>query len=188
MKRWTHVAAAVVALLLIQIAAELSMGRLPFGPDGHFGWWAGNIWSSAQSQRVADPYSFTHIVHGLLFYLVLWLAARRLSIKDRYLIAVVVEVAWEILENSPLIIDRYRAVTIAFGYVGDSVLNSASDVLAMSLGFLIAARCRTAVSIAVVLAIELGLLLMFRDNLTLNILMLIYPIAAIRQWQLAAQH
>ena len=164
------------------------MGRLPFGPDGHFGWWTGNIWSSAQSQRVADPYSLTHIVHGLLFYLLLWLAARRLSVKDRYLIAVVVEVAWEVLENSPIIIDRYRAVTIAFGYVGDSVLNSVSDVLAMSLGFLIAARFRLAVSISVVLAIELGLLLMVRDNLTLNIVMLVYPIEAIRRWQMEAQH
>jgi hypothetical protein len=188
MKRWTNVALAVVLLLIVQIAAELWMGRLPFGPDGRFGWWAGNIWSSAQSQRVADPYSLTHIVHGLAFYLLLWLVARRLSVKDRYLLAVVVEVAWEILENSPIIIDRYRAVTIALGYVGDSVLNSVSDVLAMSLGFLIAARFRPAVSVGVVAAIELGLLLGVRDNLTLNIVMLVYPIEAIRQWQLAGRH
>jgi Protein of unknown function (DUF2585) len=188
MKRWTNAAAVVVALLVLQIAAELWMGRLPFGPDGHFGWWTGNIWSSAQSQRFADPYSFTHIVHGLLFYLLLWLVARRVSLRGRYLTAVVVEVAWEILENSPIIIDRYRAVTIALGYVGDSVLNSVSDVLAMSIGFLVAARFRPAISIGLAAAIELGLLLAVRDNLTLNIVMLVHPIEAIRQWQMAAQH
>ncbi len=164
------------------------MGRLPFGPDGRFGWWSGNIWSSSQSQRVADPYSLTHVVHGVAFYGLLWIMARRMPVRQRYLLAVVVEVVWEILENSPIIIDRYRAVTIAFGYVGDSILNSVSDVVAMSLGFLVAARVRPWLGVALVAGIELGLLFAVRDNLTLNIVMLVYPIEAIRQWQTEAQH
>ena len=161
------------------------MGRLAFGPDGHFGWWEGNIWSSEQSQRVADPYSFSHIVHGLLFYLGLWLLARRLPLRSRLLAAVVLEAAWEVLENSPLIINRYRAVTISLGYTGDSVLNSMSDVLMMATGFTIASRARVWVSVALVITFELGMLALCRDNLTLNILMLVYPIEAIRQWQMA---
>src|SRR5690349_20584417 len=115
------------------------MGRRLLGPDGRFGWWEGNIWSGEQSQRVADPYSLTHIEHGLLYYAVLWLVAGRASRSSRFLAAVALEAGWEILENSPIIIDRYRAATISLGYVGDSVLNSLSDVLMMMIGFWFAA-------------------------------------------------
>src|SRR5262249_2507259 len=155
-----------------------------FGPDGTFGWWEGNIWSSEQSQRFADPYSLTHIVHGFMFYALLWLGARRLPARYRFVLAVVLEAAWEVLGNSPLIIDRYRAATISLGYMGDSVLNSLSDILMMCLGFLLAWRWKLWVSLATVVVIEVGLLFWVRDNLVLNILMLIHPIEAIRQWQL----
>jgi hypothetical protein len=178
---------AVVAILALTAAVELSMGRLPLGPDETFGWWESNIWSSGQSQRFADPYSFSHVVHGLLFYGLLWLMARRAPVRYRFLAAVLLEAGWEILENSPLIINRYRAVTIALGYVGDSVLNSLSDVLMMSLGFLLAARMRVSMSVALVAVMELGMLLWVRDNLTLNIIMLVHPIEAIKMWQMGGQ-
>lgn len=178
----------VVALLLtITAAAEFVMGRQGFGPDGRFGWWEGNIWSQEQSQRLADPYSFTHIEHGLLFYVVLWLAARRADPRVRLAAAVAIEAGWEILENSPIVIDRYRAVTIALGYVGDSVLNSVSDVAMMAFGFAIAARAPVRVSVALAVIMELGLLFWVRDNLALNILMLVHPVDAIRVWQMAGQ-
>lgn len=161
------------------------MGRLPLGPDGRFGWWEGNIWSSEQSQRFADPYSLSHIVHGVLFYAGLWLLARRLPLRARLVAAVLLEATWEVMENSPIIINRYRAVTISLGYTGDSVLNSMSDVLMMSLGFLLAARWRVWATVGLVLVFEIGMLLAVRDNLTLNILMLVHPIEAIKAWQMA---
>ena len=133
----------------------------------------------------ADPYSFSHVVHGLLFFGALWLLARRLPVGYRFLLAVLLEAGWEVLENSPLVIDRYRSATIALGYAGDSVLNSTSDILMMSLGFLMASRVRWWLSVAALVAMELGCLLWIRDNLTLNIVMLVHPIEAIKAWQLA---
>ncbi len=168
-------------------AIELAMGRLPFGPDGKFGFWEGNIWSNEQSQRFADPYSFSHVVHGIAFYGLLWLVARRVPFRYRLLMAVVLEAIWEILENSPFIINRYRAVTISLGYVGDSVLNSLSDVLMMIMGFAVARFVRWRTSVALVVLIELSMLVLVRDNLTLNIIMLLYPIQAIKDWQLAGR-
>jgi len=187
MTRHIRITLAVVAILGLTAGIELAMGRLPFGPDGRFGLWESNIWSSEQSQRFADPYSISHIVHGLLFYGLLWLAARRVPLRYRFLAAVLLEAALELLENSPLIINRYRAVTISLGYVGDSVLNSVSDVLMMSLGFLLASRWRVWASVAFVVAMEVGMLLWVRDNLTLNIIMLVHPIEAIKMWQMGGQ-
>ena len=175
----------VGSVLLLAASIELLMGRLPFGPDGRFGWWEGDIWSNEQSQRFADPYSFSHVVHGLGFYALLRLTARKLPMGYRFLAAVILEAAWEVLENSPFIINRYRTVTIALGYVGDSVINSLSDVLMMSLGFLAAMRCRVRTSVALVIAIEAGMLWWVRDNLTLNIIMLLHPLEAIKSWQMA---
>jgi hypothetical protein len=174
-----------IAILALTAAIEFWMGRLPLGPDGRFGLWEGNIWSSEQSQRFADPYSFSHVVHGLLFYGFLWLAARGLPVRHRFMIAFLLEAGWEILENSPIVINRYRAVTIALGYEGDSIVNSLSDVLMMSLGFLLALRARAWVSVAAVLALEVGCLIWVRDNLTLNIIMLVHPIEAIKAWQMS---
>ena len=186
MQRSTWVVlAAVSAMLVLTASIELSMGRRLLGPDGHFGLWEGNIWSSEQSQRVADPYSFSHVIHGFGFYGILWLLARRVPPRYRFLMAVLLEAAWEILENSPLIINRYRSATIALGYEGDSVLNSLSDVLMTSLGFWAALRLPTRLILAAVVVMELGTLLWVRDNLTLNIIMLIHPIEAIKAWQMA---
>lgn len=173
-----------LALVLATVAIEAWMGRLWLGPDGRFGWLETDIWSSSQSQRVFDPYTFSHILHGVLFYAGLWLVARRTPMSTRFLLAVALEAAWEILENSPIIIDRYRAVTIAQGYIGDSILNSVSDIVMAALGFLIAWRLRVVQSIAFVVVTELVLLVLIRDNLTLNIIMLVWPIDAIRAWQM----
>lgn len=165
---------------------ELWMGRSPLGPDCKFGWWETSIWSRECSQRFADPYSFSHLVHGMVFYALLWWAARRWPVRGRLLVALAFEAGWEILENSPFIINRYRAATIAQGYDGDSVLNSMSDILMMTIGFLLASRARPWVTVAAVLVMEIGCALWIRDNLTLNVIMLIHPIEAIKHWQMAA--
>jgi hypothetical protein len=181
------IVAAFLGIVALNGGIELLMGRSLLGPDGRFGLWEGNIWSSECSQRLADPYSFTHIVHGLLFFGLLWLVARRAPIRGRFLVAVLLEAGWELLENSPLIINRYRAATISLGYVGDSVMNSMSDIVMMSLGFLFAYRVRPRISLAALVVMEIGCALWIRDNLTLNIIMLIHPIEAIKAWQMAGQ-
>ena len=177
-------AVAILAIIAIVAVIEKSMGRLPLGPDGRFGLLELDIWSSEQSQRVADPYSLSHILHGFIFYGLLHLVARRMPIAARLVAAAALEGGWELLENSPLIIDRYRAVTIAQGYIGDSILNSASDVVMAVIGFLLAWRFRVWHSVVFIVASELLMLVTIRDNLTLNIVMLAIPIEAIRRWQM----
>jgi hypothetical protein len=136
---------------------------------------------------LADPYSFSHLAHGILFFGLLWLAARNVPVRHRFLVAVLIEAGWELLENSPLIINRYRETTIALGYVGDSVMNSLSDIGMMSLGFLFASRVRPWVSMVAVITMEVGCALWVRDNLMLNIIMLLHPVEAIKAWQAAGQ-
>jgi hypothetical protein len=174
---------SLLAVFAALAAVELFCGRSPLGPDGRFGWWSGDIWSNENSQRVADAYSFSHMIHGMLFYGFLWLIARRAPLKVRFLVALLIEAGWELLENSPLIINRYRAETIAQGYVGDSVLNSVSDVGMMALGFLIARVSRLWLVVVLVVSMELGCLWWVRDNLTLNVIMLVHPVPAIKTWQ-----
>jgi hypothetical protein len=181
--RLARLAIAVIVVMAVTAAVEGAMGRLALGPDGRFGWLEPDIWSSEQSQRLLDPYSLSHLLHGFLFYGLIWLVARRLPVSTRFFIAVALEGAWEILENSPIVIDRYRAVTIAQGYVGDSIVNSLSDIVVCAAGFLMAARLRVAASVALIVAAELVMLVWIRDNLTLNIVMLLVPIEAIRVWQ-----
>lgn len=181
-ERWAIAGVVVLTALIL-----LAMGQTFFGPDGRFGLWEGSIWSAGNSQRFADPYSFSHIGHGICFFALIWLVARKLPLERKLLIAVILEAGWEILENSPFIIKRYRESTIAQGYSGDSVFNSLSDILMMSLGFLFTAKVRPWQSVAALAAMELGCLICVRDNLTLNVVMLVYPIAAIKAWQLKAR-
>lgn len=183
--RWSVLAFA--AVIVLTAAIELGMGRSLLGPDGRFSLWEGSIWSRECSQRLADPYSLSHIVHGMLFYGGLWLVARTLPVRQRLLLAVLLEAGWEILENSPFIINRYRQVTIALGYDGDSVLNSLSDVVMMSLGFFLAFRSRPWITVTVLLAMEAGCAWWVRDNLILNIIMLVHPVDAIKTWQMTGQ-
>lgn len=184
-KEYRYVILISAAVLAVLAFIELHNGSLPWGPDGKFGWWDGDIYGSENSQRVADVYSFTHVIHGILIYLGLWIVARRVPAKYRFVAAVVLEAGWEILENSPIIINRYRAETISLGYVGDSVLNSVVDVVMMAIGFIIAKTARIWVSVLLVVGIEVGLLFWVRDNLTINIIMLVHPIEAIKTWQAA---
>jgi hypothetical protein len=132
---------------------------------------------------LADWYSPSHVVHGLLFYAILWLFARQWPVERRFLVALLVECAWEVIENTPMVIDRYREATAALGYTGDSVINSLSDVAMMAVGFLAARRLPVWASIALVLVLELVPLLLIRDNLTLNVWMLLAPDEAVRAWQ-----
>ena len=182
-RRYGWAILATVAVLALTAAIQAGMGRLPLGPDGRLGWWEGDVWSSENSQRVADPYSFSHIIHGILFFALLAWAARWMPLGWRFLIALLLEAGWEVLENSPIIINRYREATIAQGYVGDSVLNSCCDVLMMVMGFVFAWRMKAWLSVAAVVAMEVVCLLWVRDNLTLNVIMLVYPIDAIKAWQ-----
>ena len=162
----------------------MAMGRPPICTCGEITLW-GPV-GPKQSQMLADWYSPSHIVHGLLFYALLWLVARRWPVERRFLLALVIEAAWEIVENTPMVIDRYREATIALGYTGDSVLNSISDVLMMAVGFLAARRLPLWATILLLLVLELVPLWAIRDNLTLNVWMLLAPSDALRSWQAGA--
>ena len=137
-----------------------------------------------QVQHLTDWYTFSHVLHGIGFYFLLWLVARRLDPSWRFVLAVLLEATWEVAENSPIIINRYRAATIALDYFGDSIVNSMADIFAMILGFWIARKAPAWVSVAVFLGVEIALAAAIRDNLTLNIMMLIHPLEAVKRWQL----
>lgn len=177
--------AAVAAIVLLAATAMLLylMGRPPICTCGAIDLWVGEPNSSRTSQMLSDWYSPSHIVHGFLFFAGLWLVGRRWPLERRFLIALAIEAAWEIVENTPLIINRYREETAALGYTGDSVLNSMSDIAMMIVGFLLARRLPVWASVAIVLVLELVPLFVIRDNLTLNVWMLLAPNEALKAWQ-----
>lgn len=174
---------AVTGVIALSAAILLAMGRSAICTCGHVALWNGRVNSAQNSQQLLDPYSATHLVHGLLFYAAGWLLLRRWNWRVRLLLSVVVEAVWEVAENSPAVIDRYRSVTAALGYTGDSVLNSVGDIACMIAGFLLARALPVRASVALALAIELLLLATIRDNLTLNVAMLIAPDPRIVAWQ-----
>jgi|SRR5579884_3492278 len=178
---------AIAAILIIACAAaiELAMGRNPICTCGTVALWVGERDSPRTSQMLADWYSLSHVVHGLLFYALLWLLLRRWPIQRRFLAALLVETAWELIENTPFVINRYRTTTAALGYTGDSIVNSMSDILMMCVGFLIARKLPAWASILLLIVLEIVPLFVIRDNLTLNVLMLLAPNAAIQAWQAA---
>lgn len=174
----------IILVIMTMTAAILwSMGRSPICPCGTVRFWTSAVNSAENSQQLADWYTFSHIIHGFLFFALLrWLRPAS-PFGVRLTGAVLIEAAWEIAENSPFIINRYREATIALGYNGDSIINSMADISWMALGVLFAARVRTGTWVAVAIIFELFTLWMIRDNLTLNVLMLVYPIDAIKMWQ-----
>lgn len=183
MTRPKRAAAAALLILIATAAILLLMGRPPICTCGTIDLWVGEANSSKTSQMLSDWYSASHIVHGLLFYAGLWLVFRKWPVEARFLAALIIEASWEIVENTPMIINRYREETAALGYSGDSVLNSMSDIAMMALGFLIARKLPAWAAILVVIALELVPLIVIRDNLTLNIWMLLAPNEALKAWQ-----
>jgi hypothetical protein len=179
--RRTAIAAA--AIFIAAAGVLLAMGRHPICTCGSVALWAGQRDSPQTSQMLADWYSLSHVVHGLLFYGLLWLVARRWPVTRRFLAALLIEASWEVIENTPMVIDRYRETTAALGYSGDSVINSLSDIAMMMVGFLLARKLPSWMSVVLILALELVPLFVIRDNLTLNVLALIAPNAAIQAWQ-----
>jgi hypothetical protein len=170
--------------MMLGAAAELSMGRQLWGVSGKPGLWSGDIWSEHNSQYVIDPYTLTHLTHGIVFYGLLSLVLKNLPVSTRLLVATGIESAWEVVENSAPVIERYRAETISLNYYGDSVVNSLGDILACILGFFLASRLPKRATIIGTIALEILLAVIIRDNLTLNILMLIRPNRIVRMWQL----
>src|SRR3954468_5642218 len=157
------------AILAAATVILLAMGRNPICTCGAVDLWVGTRDSPRTSQMLADWYSLSHVVHGLLFYAGLWLIARRWPVERRFLLALLIEASWEVIENTPMVIDRYRATTAAIGYTGDSVINSLSDILMMAFGFFLARKLPVWASIALLLGLEIVPLFVIRDNLFLNV-------------------
>ena len=179
----TRPALIILAIVLATAAILLAMGRVPICECGYVRLWHGDTMSSESSQHLFDWYTPSHLLHGLIFYAFLWLVARRIPVGWRLVIATFVEAAWEIVENSPMIIERYRAVTISLDYYGDSVVNSIADISAMLFGFWLARILPVWASIAIVIAAEALTIWLIRDGLALNVLMLVWPLDAVRAWQ-----
>lgn len=175
----------LTAFLIILAAAcyLLWIGREPICKCGYVKLWHGQTVSSENSQHIADWYTPSHLLHGLIFYALLWLAARRIPFGWRLAVATLIEAIWEVVENSDAIIERYRAVTISLDYYGDSVLNSVSDMIAMIAGFFLARWLPVRASVLLVIGFEALTIWVIRDGLALNVLMLLWPLEAVRDWQ-----
>ena len=176
---------AMLAVVTTTVIAENIEGHVWWCKAGDYVPWAWNIWSTHNSQHLIDPYSFTHILHGALEFWLIGLLFRRVPLVWRLLIAVMIEATWEVAENSTYMIGRYRAATISLDYFGDSIINSMSDIVCCATGFVIAYKLRFWKSLALFLATETVLIFWIRDSLLINIVMLIYPIEAIKAWQIS---
>jgi hypothetical protein len=176
-------AVVFVVVLVAQVVTLYAMGRIPICACGYIKLFEPGVNTAGNSQHLSDWYTPSHIIHGFLFYWLTFAVMRRQAFGAKLFVASVIEVAWELLENSPIIINRYRSATMAIGYEGDSILNSTMDTVFMALGFLFAARVPVWVTVTVAIAFELLTGWLIRDNLTLNVLMLVWPVDAVRDWQ-----
>lgn len=172
-----------LCLLAIQAGVLWLMGQPLMCACGHVSFWHGTVLSPENSQQLSDWYTFSHVIHGVLFYWILTFLAPRLPFAARVLVALGAEVGWELFENTPWLIEHYRQQALAQGYTGDSVLNSVSDSVAMLVGFLAARRLPVLASLAFVLALEGLALYAIRDSLLLNVVNLIHPVELLGTWQ-----
>lgn len=171
------------AIAVAAAAILLWMGRPPICTCGEVKLWVGEVHGPDNSQHLADWYTPSHVIHGFLFYLLGWLFLRRSPPGGRLIAAVVIEAAWEVLENTDWVIDRYREATMALGYAGDAAINSLADMVWMIAGFGLARRLPVWATVAFALGFELLTLIAIRDNLMLNVLMLVAPVEAVAEWQ-----
>jgi hypothetical protein len=181
-KRKSLAAALVLILLFVGL---LVLESRPWWCKFGLGFWSA-AWTHCTSQHFLDPYSFSHVLHGIIFYWALYWLRSRFELRWRLIAAMVIEIGWELVENSPWVIERYRQQTASLDYTGDSILNSVGDVLSTIVGFYVASRVSWKAAVAIFIVLELWMLYVARDNLTLNVLMLFFPLESIKQWQLQA--
>ena len=174
---------ATLAALAVTALTMYSFGRSIICKCGYIKLWQFQVWSSENSQHLTDWYTFSHIIHGFAFYY-LGKFFKKISLFQTFILALVIESVWEIVENSSFIINRYRESTISLDYFGDSIINSVFDILAMVLGFYLAKKLPLWMIIGLVIIMELGVGYFIRDNLILNIIMLVYPFQGVKQWQM----
>jgi hypothetical protein len=175
----------VAGIILAAALALYLMGHPLICKCGYVKLWHFNVVSAENSQHLIDWYTPSHLIHGFLFYGALWLLSRfvPLSFAMRLILAVAIEAAWEVIENTDFVINHYREMTISLDYYGDSVINSVSDILVMVLGYFMAARLPVWLTVTIAIALELFVGAMIRDNLTLNVLSFVWPVDAVLNWQ-----